>query len=450
MGERFSGTLATAPLGGGPPREQNVNVEDADWDPAGRALALVRSAGVGGNSWIEYPAATRRYESAGSIRFPRVSRDGRYLVFLEDSAAAGEGGHVMLLDLQDGRTRKLTEPWHSVRGLAWSRDGREIWFTAGDSFATRVLRSVTIAGRQRDVLAMPGSLTLWDIAADGGVLLSRDDERRSLVGVRPGTQEERDISWLDDSGLADLSDDGRMLLFTDRFGVYLAPTDGSPPIRLDVGDAYADDLSPDGTRVLATSRSTSALMVLPTGAGARETVPAHSILRYRGARWFPDGQHILFSGTERDRGLRSYVQDLHGGPPRPLTPEHIWALAISRDGKLVAATGDNTPDTPPGISIWPVAGGISRDVPGSQRADRPVGWSADGRSLWIFRRGEIPAQVTQLDIESGRRQILKSLAPADTAGVYSITELAITPDGASYFYSYRRLLSQLYLVRGLQ
>ena len=34
IGERFVGTLALAPLGGGSPREVTENVEDADWDPS--------------------------------------------------------------------------------------------------------------------------------------------------------------------------------------------------------------------------------------------------------------------------------------------------------------------------------------------------------------------------------------------------------------------------------
>jgi hypothetical protein len=40
--------------------------------------------------------------------------------------------------------------------------------------------------------------------------------------------------------------------------------------------------------------------------------------------------------------------------------------------------------------------------------------------------------------------------PSDRAGVDSITEFAITRDGSAYFYGYTRLLSQLYVARGLR
>jgi hypothetical protein len=62
----------------------------------------------------------------------------------------------------------------------------------------------------------------------------------------------------------------------------------------------------------------------------------------------------------------------------------------------------------------------------------------------------MPGHVYQLEIATGRRHLWKTLVPPDAAGVYSIIEFAITPSGHSYFYSYTRLLSQLYLVRGLK
>ena len=89
-------------------------------------------------------------------------------------------------------------------------------------------------------------------------------------------------------------------------------------------------------------------------------------------------------------------------------------------------------------------------VPGSKKGDRPVAWTPDDRSLWIFRRGEGPALVSRLEIATGRREIWKTLLASDVAGVDSVTEFAITPSGDTYFYGYTRLLSQLYAVRGIR
>ena len=445
LGERFVGTLAVAPIGGGAPRELAENVEDADWDPSGAKLAVVRSTGdAGGQTRVEYPIGRAIYTTAGSVRFLRVSRDGDRVAFLEDPLGRGVSGRVIVVD-SEGRVTPLTEEWIGVRGLAWSASGNEIWFSAGGVRTNRSLRAVSLAGKQRLVLEAPGSLTLWDIAADGRALLSRDEERRAMMGVPPGGTSERDLSWFDNSGVADLSADGQYLLFGDRFGIYLRKTDGSPPVYLGLNDAFADDLSPDGKTVLATRLAGRQLVLVPTGAGDPQPLPAHGIQTYRGARWFPDGRRILFNGSEPGHNLRSYVQEIPDGRPRPLTPEDTRAVAISPDGEWAAAIGQNQ-----GISLWPVSGGTPRTVRGTEPGDRPVAWSADGRSLWLFRRGEVPAHVFQLEIASGRRRLWKTLVPPDAAGVYSIIEFQITPTGHAYFYSYTRMLSQLYLVSGLK
>src|SRR5262245_2765059 len=109
MGQRFAGTLASAPLAGGEPRELENNIEDADWDPSGKELAIVRSiGGMGGLSSLEFPSGTVRYRTDHSIRSPRVSRDGQRIAFLEDNIGAGEGGWVAVLDLHTNVVSKLT------------------------------------------------------------------------------------------------------------------------------------------------------------------------------------------------------------------------------------------------------------------------------------------------------------------------------------------------------
>jgi serine/threonine protein kinase/WD40 repeat protein len=444
LGERFVGTLARAPVAGGTPHEMMENVEDADWAPGGDDIAIVRSTGdAGGQSWLEYAGRTI-YKSTGSIRFVRTSRDGRRVAFLEDRTGRASSGGVVVVDLSGSVTR-LTDDFPSVRGLAWSPAGDELWFAAGTADANRSLRGVTLQGAQRLLLEAPGSLTLWDVSNDGRALVTRDDERRSIVGVPPGETVERELSWYGNSAISDLSPDGRWLLFGDRFGIYLRGTDGAPPIHLGLKDGFADQLSPDGKTVLATTQSLDRLVLVPTAAGEARFLPSHGIVSYSGAQWFPDGKRVLFNGRAQGHNMRSYVQDIDGGEPRPVTPEDTRALSISPDGRWAAAIGAGQ-----AISVWPMEGGASRVVPGSEPGDRPMEWSADGRALWLFRRGEVPAHVHRLDIETGKRELWKTLVPPDAAGVYSIIEFRVTPTGHSYFYSYTRLLSQLYLVRGLR
>jgi dipeptidyl aminopeptidase/acylaminoacyl peptidase len=265
--------------------------------------------------------------------------------------------------------------------------------------------------------------------------------------VAPGTTAERDFSWFDTdtTGLAALSRDGQRLLFGDRFGIYTRRTNGEPAVKLGLEGAWADDLSPDGTFVLATSGSTDRLLLVPTGPGDPRPLKSHQIQSYAGALWFPDGRRILFNGREPGRNLRSYVLDDPEAVPRALTAEGTWALSISPDGRAAAAIG-----TDQGISVWPTAGGAAQLVRGSLEGDRPVAWTADGRSLWVFRRDEVPASIHRLEIATGTRRLWKKIAPPDLAGVSSILAFHVTPTGDAYFYCFERVLSQLYVARGLR
>ena len=53
---QWEGTLATAPVGGGAPREIVEQVMDADYSPDGSTMAVVRE--MNGKIRVEYPIGT--------------------------------------------------------------------------------------------------------------------------------------------------------------------------------------------------------------------------------------------------------------------------------------------------------------------------------------------------------------------------------------------------------
>ena len=77
-------------------------------------------------------------------------------------------------------------------------------------------------------------------------------------------------------------------------------------------------------------------------------------------------------------------------------------------------------------------------------------WSADGRSLYTHRGGELPAKIWRLELASGHKELFKEIMPADPAGVGSIELIIVTPDGRTIVYNYRNNLSDLYIVGGLK
>jgi len=279
-----------------------------------------------------------------------------------------------------------------------------------------------------------------------------------LTAVADG--KERDLTWLDYSYPADISADGKTLLFDEEGGggslaygksgglsyaVYLRKTDGSPAVLLGEGAAVA--LSPDEKWVIAqTQQSPAQLNLLPTKAGTAKPL-THDAISHAWARWFPDGKRVLFSGNEPDRGVRLYVQDVEGGTPKAITPEgmHATAFLVSPDGQSVAGIGPDQLGY-----VYLTAGGDGRPIRGMEIGEQPIAWAQDGLSLFIYRPGELPAKVSRLELASGRKTPMEQLMPGDPAGVETIGPILLTPDGKTCVYGYHRTLSDLYLVEGLK
>ena len=452
------GTLARAPLAGGAPRPILEDVEWADWSPDGNSLAVVRN--VGGHDRLEYPAGKVLYESSGGwISYPRVSPKGDFVAFMDHPNQGDDGGSIAVVDVS-GHTKELTREWYGTQGLAWTPDGNEVWFTASELGLFHYITAVTLTGKQRLVTRVPGSLVVFDIWRDGRVLLARADRRREVMAMGDGATKERDLSWLDYSYPADLSADGKTLLFDEEgigggvqygdvqdltYAVYIRNTDGTPAIRLGEGGATA--LSPDQKWVIiATPNSPAQFRLLPTGAGETQTLTNDSI-NHQWARWFPDGKRFVFAGNETGHGVRLYTQDLSQGKPKAISPEGVdaQAFAVSPDGQAVVGIG---PDQK-GYLFSP-AGGDPRIVSGMEAGDIPITWSQDAHSIYLFRTGEVPAKVYRLELATGKRTVWKQIAPLDPTGVSTIGPILMTPDGKTYVYGFHRTLGDLYLVEGLK
>ncbi|HTO88643.1 MAG TPA: protein kinase [Thermoanaerobaculia bacterium] len=447
-----SGMLARmAVAGGGAPRDILDDVQWADWSPDGTNLAVVRE--IRGRNQLEFPIDKPLYQTAGWISHPRVSPDGNLIAFLEHPILNDDGGSLAVTD-RSGKKRTLADGFSTVWGLAWASGGKEIWFTASRAGSDRSLYAVALSGKERLLNRITGGLTLHDVSRDGRALLSHDFPRLGILGLSPGETKERELSWLDNSLAADLSADGQTLLIAESgegggpgYSVFVRKMDGSPAVRLGEGDGSG--LSPDGKWALAiNARSEPAqIVMLPTGAGEPRQI-THDNLNHQRAIFFPDGKRVLFSGNEPGRGTRLYVQDLVGGQPQAITPEGIrlWrSRPISPDGKSVIARG------PEGkVYLYSVSPEEPRPVPGLEAGEIPVQWSPDGRFLYVYRRGDVPARVFRVDLASGKRELWKELQPGDTTGLEEVANVWLTPDGKGYVYNHIRTLSDLYLAEGLK
>ena len=382
-----------------------------------------------------------------------MSPDGNLVAFEEHPILNDDGGSIAVVD-RAGKKRTLADGFSTVWGLAWAPGGKEVWFTASRLGSDRSLYAISLSGRERLLDRITGGLTLHDVSRDGRALISHDVPRLGILGMSTGESRERELSWLDNSLAADLTSDGQTLLIAESgegggpgYSVYLRKMDGSPAVRLGEGDASA--LSPDGAWALAISaRSSPAqLVLLPTGAGGPRTL-THDEINHQRAVFFPDGKKVLFAGNEPGRGTRLYVQDLVGGKPQAITPEGIRltrSKPLSPDGKSVIAHG------PDGKAyLYPITPGEPRPVLGLELGELPIQWSADGRFVYVYRRGDVPARVSRLERASGRRELWKELQPGDTTGLEEVANIWLTSDGRSYVYNHIRTLCDLYLAEGFK
>ena len=439
------GTLGRIPLGGGAPREVLEKVEWADWGPDSSSLAVVREEA--GLSRIEYPIGKVIYQTGGWISHIRISPKGDLVAFLDHPLRRDDAGNVSVVDLA-GKSRILSTGWETIWGLAWSPSADEVWFTGTKVGYGRYLAAVSLKGKERLLAREPGTLTLQDVARDGHVILTRDVPRVGMVGAPPGETKERDLSWLDWSAPKDLSADGKTLLFTEsgeaggeNYSAYLRDTDGSPAIRL--GDGFGFALSPDKKFVLGGyPKPPVQFTILPTRAG-ESRVLTHDQINRSIAHWVPDGKRFVFAGSEPTHGVRLYIQGLDGSDAKPLTPEGVnpSLFAVSLDGKTVAAIGPDQKGY-----IYPIDSGEPKLIPGLEAYEGPISWCADGKSLFVYHLGELPAKVYRLNIVTGKKELWRQLMPPDLSGVTDISSIFVTPDGRGYVYEYGRTLSDLYLV----
>ena len=450
-------TLARVPMSGGTPRQVMETVDSADFSPDGRELVI--SQGFDGKRRLEFPPGN--VIVSDDAHSPRFSPDGNTIVFWDH--ASPDQPSLTLVDRLGKSRKSLTNDSGHSGGPCWKPDGREIWFTARSPGEREALWAVDLSGRRRLIMRVPGGLELNDISKDGKVLLAHHTMTRTVrSGSAAGTRE-RDLSWLDSSVAADLSADGKTLLFTeDGEGsggeptVYVRGTDGSPAAKYGKGVACA--LSPDGKWVLASTPPNAkgeitGLLLLPTGPGEERALDRGGLAGFLGGGWLPDSRSVVFSAAPAGGKMRIWLQALPEGKPRPISPEGFriqpYSNPVSPDGRFVVGVhyGGRGEDA---VLLFPLDGaGQPRTVSGLGKGDWVHQWTSDMRGLYVsnFPSQWPPIKVWLFDFETGQRRLWKQI---ETEKAYGVGYFLVTPDGKTWVYSGGHLTSELYVVEGLR
>jgi hypothetical protein len=436
------GTLARAPLSGGLPRELAEDVLAADWTPGGQ-LVVVRQVGAGQR--IERPLGTTVFETSGLIRQLRVSPNGDAVAFVDEGI--DEPARIMLLDSRN-QVRPLSRGYSFIGGFAWNPRSNELWFAAGDGAFTDTLVAAPIDGPSYEVYRSPGEIRIQDIAVDGRVLFTLEDEQYEFYVVKERGRAQRRLPG-NSPWIGGLSPDGELAALTDlspegKKIVIVRKTDGSLPKIL--GEGYALDLSADSRFVLTYWKG--GLLLLPVTTGNPIRVPTPGLEVIFPGRLFRDGTRVLVAAkpTEEREG-RLFLLGPSGARKVSETSLSFWPaiVTLSPDERLVA-----TLDRDDVLTIVPISGGTPIRLPevSTDGLARPIGWSSDG-DLWVLKGRDPPAHLLRVELRSHQIKESRDLGPDDPTGTSVVRWCRITPDGNTVGYSLLRNRSRLFVAKGL-
>ena len=451
VGYATTGTLARVPLAGGAPRRVCQDVQEAEWTRDGKNFLIIRR--VEGFYRIESPIGKVIYKTPRWISRARFSPKEDLIGFIEHPVWGDDSGTVMIINREGEVVVRGHEAWNSTSGLAWTPNGDEVWFT-GEAIGKgrgRDIISLSVTGKERIVLPVPGRLTLHDVAADGRVLLAIENGRRESVVGRLGEPQERNLSWFDWSRLSGVSRDGSFISFEEQAAgvqgqntVFIRPTDGAPAVRIAEGRARGNPISADGEWIAVAVGQPPHLELVATGVGEPVLLEC-DVDECFAWQFYPDGKRLLILGNHSGAARRLFELTIGNGKARPLTDELSLSgsFALSHDGKTIAAGSD------PSIVLIPSEGGEPRPAAGCIPGDVPLVWAEDNTAIYVSERGQSSLKIFRVDVTSGERRDWVTIHPDDPAGILDIMPVHITPDGQTYAYGYRRLLSDLYVVTGL-
>ena len=279
------------------------NPADAEpsFSPDGRTIAFAR----GGDLFSVRPdgSGQRQLTSGPEVdSAPRISPNGRYVVF-ERRSAAGAAADLYTVGALGGGIRALTTGANDDREAHFSPDGKAIVFVRGTTDAADAvnddLYSVrpTGAGLRR-LTVTAGIDEFAPRYFAGGILFSRGDNSESAASYadvytmrRNGGKVRPQVKGVGSAYVEDVAADGHTLIFRRDQGLWvkrIGPTKARKLTQLPDGSQTNSVFSPDGRSVAAfiTVENTQQLMSIAVKTG-RKTELADSFETEAGAKLGP-------------------------------------------------------------------------------------------------------------------------------------------------------------------
>ena len=122
----------------------------------------------------------------------------------------------------------------------------------------------------------------------------------------------------------------------------------------------------------------------------------------------------------------------------------MYAIPTPDQNSVLACCNNHRP------WLYDLKSGEAEEAQGLTEDDLPTQWTPDGHSVYVMEKSPNPLKISLVNVSSGQRTAWKEIAPSDPSGVLSVDNFHVTPDGKTYIYSVRRVVSDLFLVKGLK
>ncbi len=306
---------------------------------------------------------------------PRFSPDGKNLAF---TRVFNENIHTRNIGKQDlfivpisgGEPRQLTFDSVNINSLAWSADGKFIYFVPVRPPDQTVVRRVPVGGGEQEIVST-GSKNITNIAVspDGNTLVFAEDVRRwSLWRVPSDGQKGNSLINSDFTEyFPQFSPDGSLIAFqTDRSGtsqIWTAGADGKDlrQITDTPFSSTAPSFSPDGSLIAYNQKNGEdhANYIIPAEGGKPRRISPEGV-QEDFPMWSADGKYIYFSSSRSGERNIWKMNALGRGEAVQVTTIGAYRSTPTPDGKTVYFTKTGFPR-----EFWrvPAQGGAEEIVP---------------------------------------------------------------------------------------
>ena len=404
-------------VGGGQPHKLVVNIDSPiSLSPDGSQIAFVRSFpgkhydavivanndGTGERelSVLHHP---QKFSFSGSAWSP----DGK-IIALGVTPDNGVSFSIQGISLAGGELRQLTpQQWNTVRGLAWSDDGRALIFSAGmkESPATQLWRLESESGVLEPVTNDANYYEGVHLTKNGGKLVTTQVAEMINVWVAAPGSAPRKLTFgtkEGEGGVITLPNGQVVYTFEENrhLDLWAINTDGAGAVQLTQAGAYFPSVTADGKFLVYASLRTGVRhlyrldlatrqeMQLTDGGG--ETFPSCS----------PDGRWVIYTSLAGARNTLWKVS-IDGGTPQQITRGSIIVNpVVSPDGKSIACAFRKDEADKWKIAILPFDGGEPRQVLDMPKPfNQILRWATDSRALFyvVEKRGVGNIWKQQLD-----------------------------------------------------